>query len=100
MTSKNMGIIALVCGIVGIVGSFIPGVVYIAPLCAIAGIVFGALALKSIKASGNTDGKGLAVGGLVCGIVSTALSVLMLACALCALCALGGALGELAGSMQ
>ena len=100
MTAKNMGIVSLVCGIVGIVGSFIPGVVYVAPLCAIAGIVFGALSLKNIKATGNADGKGLAVGGLVCGIVSTALSVLMLACALCALCALGGALGELAGSMQ
>lgn len=100
MTTKNMSIIALVCGIVGIVGSFIPGVVYVAPLCAIAGIVFGAIALKKIKESGNDEGKGLAVGGLVCGIVSTALSILMFACALCALCALGSALGSLSGSIQ
>lgn len=53
MTTKNMAIVSLVCGIVGIVGSFIPYVSYVAPLCAIAGIVFGALALKNIKA-GNT----------------------------------------------
>lgn len=61
MTTKNMAIVSLVCGIVGIVGSFIPYVSYIAPLCAIAGIVFGALALKNVKA-GNCEGneKGLA----------------------------------------
>ena len=53
MTTKNMAIVSLVCGIVGIVGSFIPYVSYVAPLCAIAGIVFGALALKNVKA-GNS----------------------------------------------
>lgn len=85
MTTKNMAIVSLVCGIVGIVGSFIPYVSYIAPLCAIAGIVFGALALKNVKA-GNCEGneKGLATAGLVLGIVSTAVSVLMFACAICA----------------
>lgn len=73
MTTKNMAIVSLVCGIVGIVGSFIPYVSYVAPLCAIAGIVFGALALKNVKA-GNCEGneKGLATAGLVLGIVSTA----------------------------
>lgn len=55
MTTKNMAIVSLVCGIVGIVGSFIPYVSYVAPLCAIAGIVFGALALKNVKA-GNCEG--------------------------------------------
>ena len=88
MTTKNMAIVSLVCGIVGIVGSFIPYVSYVAPLCAIAGIVFGALALKNIKA-GNCEGneKGLATAGLVLGIVSTAVCVLMFACAICAVCA-------------
>jgi len=56
MTTKNMAIVSLVCGIVGIVGSFIPYVSYVAPLCAIAGIVFGALALKNVKA-GNCEGR-------------------------------------------
>lgn len=65
MTTKNMAIVSLVCGIVGIVGSFIPYVSYVAPLCAIAGIVFGALALKNVKA-GNCEGneKGLATAVL------------------------------------
>ena len=68
MTTKNMAIVSLVCGIVG--------------------IVVGALALKNIKA-GNCEGneKGLATAGLVLGIVSTAVSVLMFACAICAVCA-------------
>ncbi len=92
MTVKNMSIISLVCGIVGIVGAFIPYIYYIAPLAAIAGIVFGALALKKVKEGGATEGneKGLATAGLVLGIVSTAFSVIMFACAVCALCALGG----------
>ena len=93
MTVKNMSIISLVCGIVGIVGAFIPYIDYIAPLAAIAGIVFGALALKKVKEGAATEGndeKGLATAGLVLGIVSTAFSVIMFACAVCALCALGG----------
>lgn len=95
MTVKNMSIVALVCGIVGIVGSFIPGIKYIAPLCAIAGIVFGALALKRIKAGEEVESKGLALGGMICGIVSTAFSVLMWICAICLICGVAGALGAL-----
>lgn len=95
MTVKNMAIAALVCGIVGIVGSFIPYVSYVAPLCAIAGIVFGALALKRIKAGEEPESKGLAIGGLVCGIVATAESVIAVLCVICAACAVAGALGAL-----
>lgn len=88
MTAKNMGIISLVCGIVGLVGGFlmsIPVIQFLVPLCPIAGIVFGALALKNIKATGNADGKGLAVAGFVLGIIAVALDVLMLICiGLCA----------------
>lgn len=93
MTTKNMAIVSLVCGIVGIVGSFIPYVSYIA------GIVFGALALKNVKA-GNCEGneKGLATAGLVLGIVSTAVSVLMFACAICAVCAAASILAAAANS--
>lgn len=91
MTTKNMAIVSLVCGIVG---SFIPYVSYIAPLCAIAGIVFGALALKNVKA-GNCEGN---EKGLVLGIVSTAVSVLMFACAICAVCAAASILAAAANS--
>ena len=90
MTAKNMSITALVCGIVGIVGSFIPYVGYVATLAAIAGIVFGALSLNRIKQGEDTDSKTLAMVGFILGIVSTAFSVLMVACALCVVCAAMG----------
>ena len=96
MNSKQMSITALVCGIVGIVGSFIPYVDYIAPLAAIAGIVFGALALDRFKKGDESGSKGLAIAGLVMGIVSTAVSIIMFACAMCVLCSVCGFLGELA----
>lgn len=98
MTVKNMSIVALVCGIVGIVGSYIPVIKYIAPLCAIAGIVFGALALKRIKAGESPESKGLAIGGLVCGIVSTAWSILAWICVICAIIAGAAALGAMGGA--
>ncbi len=93
-----MSIVALVCGLVGIVGSFIPYVSYVAPLAAIAGIVFGAIALKKIKESGSDENKGLAIAGLVCGIVSTAISLIVVACTVCTLCTIGAAISGLANS--
>ena len=97
MTPKNMAIVSLVCGIVGIaggmLGSVIPFISYIMPLCSIAGIVFGALALKNVKA-GNCEGneKGLATAGLVLGIVALALDVVAIICvAVCAGAILAGA---------
>lgn len=41
MDAKNISIAALVCGILGIVGSFIPVVQYFTLVLAILGIVFG-----------------------------------------------------------
>lgn len=98
MTIKNMSIVSLVCGIVGIVGSFIPYVSYVAPLCAIAGIVFGALALMKVKEGGATEGneKGLATAGLVLGIVSTAFSLIMWVCAICVICGAAAMIGAAA----
>lgn len=100
MTAKNMSIVALVCGIVGIAGGFLGLIVsflgYIAPLAAIAGIVFGALALNRIKQGEDPEAKTLAMVGFILGIVSTALSVLMVVCSICAVCVVAGAL---AGTM-
>lgn len=93
MTVKNMSIIALVCGIVGIVGPFIPGVKYISFICGVAGIVLGALALKKVKASGETESKGFAVAGLVTGIVGTAVSVIGMICIICTMVVGAAALG-------
>lgn len=79
---------ALVCGILGIVGSFIPVICYFALIPAILGIVFGAKGMKIAKITGQ--GHGPATAGLVLGIIGTALSAFYV-CAACAAFALIGA---------
>lgn len=61
--SKGLSIAALVCGILGIIGSFIPIVCYVTFILAILGIVFGVKARKTAL-PGET---GLATAGLVPG---------------------------------
>ena len=93
MTTKTMSIVSLVCGIVGMVGGFLTGIPvigWLVPLCPIAGIVFGAIALKKIKEEGVTDGKGLAVAGLVLGIVALAIDVIAIICTVACVAAVGG----------
>lgn len=78
------GIIALVCGILAVVLSFVASEIWlfvVALVLGIVGIVFGALGMKEAKATGT--GKGLAVAGLVCGIVGTAVCAIMFACVGC-----------------
>lgn len=90
-SGKNMSIAALVCGILGLVGGFIPVVSYFTFILSILGIVFGAKGKKmSIAANEPT---GMATAGLVLGIVGVALSVLGIMCAVCALCGLGALSG-------
>lgn len=60
-------IAALVCGILGVIGAFIPFVTYVAWFIGILEIVFGALGMKRSKET-NT-GSGLAIAGLVLGII-------------------------------
>ena len=62
--SKGLSIVALVCGILGIIGSFIPIVCYVTFILAILGIVFGVKARKTAL-PGET---GLATAGLGVGI--------------------------------
>lgn len=96
MTTKNMAIVSLVCGIVGIVGGFltqVPVLGWIIPLCPIAGIVFGAIALNKIKTEGAAGNeKGLATAGLVLGIVALAVDIVAIICvAVCAGAIIAGA---------
>ena len=69
-TGKNLSIAALVCGILGIVGVFIPVVVYFTPVLAILAVIFGVMGRKRLGKSG------LATAGLVLGIIALAVSVL------------------------
>lgn len=90
---KKLSVAALVLGILGIVGGWIPVVCYFTTVCAILGIIFGIKGrAKSIAVNGKASG--LATAGLVLGIIGTCFAVLGLICAaVCsaALCASAGA---------
>ncbi len=92
MNSKNMSIAALVCGILGIVGGFIPIVQYFTFVLAILGIVFGVKARKTAEDSE----KGLATAGLVLGIIGTVFGAIGVICAICVTVAGGAIISELA----
>lgn len=83
---KNFSIAALICGILGIVGSFIPVVCYFTLVLAILGIVFGVIGRK--RAQPNE--RGLATAGLVLGIIGTCFAAIGVICAVCALAGLAG----------
>lgn len=87
--TNKMSIAALVCGILGIVGSFIPVISYFTLVLAILGIVFGSKGMKIAKATGQ--GQGLATAGLVLGIIGTAFGVIGVLCIICAAGALAAA---------
>ena len=90
ITGKNFSIAALVCGILGIVGSFIPIVSYFTLVLAILGIVFG---VKGRKMA-TPETKGLATAGFVLGIIGVCFAVIGGICAICAvgmLAAMGAA---------
>lgn len=80
-TGKNFSIAALVCGILGIVGSFIPIVSYFTLVLAILGIVFG---VKGRKMA-TPETKGLATAGFVLGIIGVCFAVIGVICAICAI---------------
>ena len=93
---KGMSIAALICGILGIVGSFIPVVCYVTLILSILGIVFGVKGQKIAKETG--EGKGLATAGLVLGIIGTAFSAIGALCGLscgAAMCASADTLSSL-----
>jgi hypothetical protein len=72
-----MGVAALICGILGLVGGFIPGVGPFTGVLAILAIIFGVIGRK--KGEGGT-----ATAGLVLGIIAIAVTVIVyLACAAC-----------------
>ena len=86
-SAQGMSIAALVCGILGIVGSFIPVVTYFTFSLAILGIVFGVKGSKIAKETG--ENKGMATAGLVLGIIGTALGALGIICVACSAAIIG-----------
>ncbi|MBQ7505265.1 MAG: hypothetical protein IJT79_08120 [Ruminococcus sp.] len=89
MSAKACSVTALVCGIVGLVFSWFGVLAIIALICSVVGIILGAMGMK--KAEAENMPKGLAVGGLVCGIIGAAFSLIGVICYACILCSAAGA---------
>jgi len=73
---NGMAVTSLVLGIVtypGMCMYVLPGVIF-----ALKAIIFGSIALSGMKKSGNTEGKGMAITGIVLGTVPLALGALAL----------------------
>ncbi len=76
---QGFSIAALVCGILGIVGGFIPVVKYFTTVLAILGLVFGFIGRKkSTEARGSASG--MATAGLILGILGVVGAILGLVC--------------------
>ena len=91
--AQSMSIAALVCGILGIIGAFIPVVCFFTLVLAILGVVFGIKARKLAQAGQS----GMATAGLVLGIIGLAFAAVGAICYICVLgtlCAAGGAIGS------
>jgi hypothetical protein len=67
-----------VCGIVAVVLCWIPFVDYVSVVLGALAIIFGTLGIRHANARGG-GGKGMAITGLVTGIVALVISVLFLA---------------------
>ncbi len=79
--ANGMSVAALVCGLLGIIGSFIPIVKYFTLVLAVLGIIFGVIGKKKAAEEGNSS-TGLATAGLVLGVIGTAFSAVGVICAL------------------
>ena len=76
---KSLGIAGMICGIIGIIFS-----IFLAPVgivLAIVGIVLGALGMKKQSAVGRPAG--MAIAGLVCGLVALPIALICTACVWC-----------------
>lgn len=82
--TNSKSIVALVLGILAV------SLPYIGFLIGIVAIVFASLSLKEIKRNGE-QGRGMAIAGLVCGIVGTAIYAILLLIVLIALVSFAGA---------
>ena len=70
-----MGIAALILGIVGLLGSFIPCLgMYAIPLTALA-VIFGAFGMRGSKDPRASAGRGMALAGIICGGIGTLIAV-------------------------
>lgn len=89
--TNGMAIAALVCGIVGVVGCFLGYFAFVSLILSVVGIVLGVKGMNIAKTTGT--GHGLAVAGLVCGIVGAAFSLVGAICTICVCVSASGLAG-------
>jgi hypothetical protein len=76
--SNGLGITGGVCGIVAVVLCWIPFVDYISIVLGALAIIFGAIGVRHANEHGG-GGKGMAITGIVTGIVAVVITILFLA---------------------
>ncbi len=76
--SNGKAIAALVMGILGLVGGWIPVVCYFTGVLSILAIIFGFKERKSGKEAGTPTG--MATAGMVMGIIAVGITVLSIIC--------------------
>ncbi|TEU04844.1 MAG: DUF4190 domain-containing protein [Dehalococcoidia bacterium] len=74
--TSGLAIASIVCGILSLVFFWVPLFGF---LLGIIAIIFGAVAIRQIGREPNLGGRGMAVAGLVCGIVGVAGWVILIA---------------------
>lgn len=71
---QNLAKAALICGVLGIIGAWIPLVKYFTGLLTILAVVFGAISMPKIPA--GTQGHGLALAGFAIGVLSVICAII------------------------
>lgn len=75
-TTSGMSVTAMILGIVGLVFVWAP---FIGFICSILGIIFGGVGISQTKKNPNLSGRGMAIAGLVCGILGIVIWVILAA---------------------
>lgn len=81
--TNNKAVLGMILGIVSFLGFYIP---LIPVISSIVGIVLSVMGMK--EADNYKGGKGMAIAGLVCGIIALILSAMMTGCYACFGCAI------------
>jgi hypothetical protein len=91
---NGLGIAGGVCGIVAVVLCWIPFVDYVSIVLGALAIIFGAVGIRHANAHGG-GGKGMAITGVVTGIVALVISVLFLVIVYAAVTSIQASVGVL-----
>ena len=92
---EKMEIAALVCGIVSVVGCWIPSMGWIGSICGVVAIVLGAISIKK-----NLPKKKLGKIGMILGIIGLALGIIMTIVAVACVAAVGKGMMDVLNSLQ